>query len=197
MPLLENAADASAVDLQIFVIAKMRTPVKCLTVAFSRNRCVSWNYRQIRYKFPSESGRPFPCGAVFVRHPRFGSNEAPALNAPRAIELRTHLADREPLFTLLSTDRFPAAGRELDGRGSERLRHRPDAWISGRSLTRRWWLLDRWRRSLADGHLDRLWRRWSRRSNLNASAVNAASGDVDRPKQLTPVLGHSRCARSA
>jgi hypothetical protein len=133
-----------------------------------------------------KSGWPLPRWALFMRHPGFGSNEAPALNAPRAIILWAHFANRQAFFANFAADRFAATGSELHcGRG-EGLCHRPSARIGRGGLSVLWrrCLLCRWlRRSLR--------RRGLRSSNhLRAAAGHAAGGDIDGPKQISPVLGH-------
>lgn len=143
-----------------------------------------------------------------MRHPGFGSDEAPALDAAGTIELRTHFADRQSLLSNFPADRLPTTSDELSGRGGKGLRHGPDARIrrSDLSLLCRHGRLGlsrfgRRRRSnrqrsrdrlrWTDGDFDRLRIRRGRGNDSPPRPAHTAGGDVDRPEQFTPVLGHA------
>jgi hypothetical protein len=147
-----------------------------------------------------------------MRHPRFRSDETAALYAPRTVVLRAHFANRIAFFTHLPADCLTTARDELSCRGSKGLRHRPHSRIGGRDLRlrrARGWNLRLRRLSgypLRGNGLHRmhrnfdrrgsswsrffLWRGSRRRNNLCARSAHTARRDVDRPKQLPPILGH-------
>lgn len=154
--------------------------------------------------FTSESCRPLPCRALFMRNPGFGSNEAAALNAPRAVVLRAHFADGETFFAHFASDCLPAAGHELSSRRRERLSHRPSAGIRGGDLRLRSCNLGSSRLRGTNGNLDGLRRRkrWcGRRSSCwhgrwwescpRTRPTDATCGNVDRPEEFTPILRHA------
>lgn len=146
----------------------------------------------------SQSGGPFSRGALFMRYPGFGSNEAPALNAAGTVILRAHFANRQAFFADFPADGFRAIGDELRCRRGKGLRHCPYArircrnWSVGRG---RWccgWLRDCLRSGLRSSfHCRRL----RRSDHLSAAAAHATGRNIDGPKQISPVLGHRSIAR--